>query len=265
MSIETKIAKYNDKVQIGIIDYDRFNQYAITHHSTAIEGSTLTLTETELLLSEDITCNKPFHDHLMVKDHFNALRFIMETSTRKNTISKEFIQQVNAMVMKNTGSLVKTILGDYDTSLGDFRKTSVVAGNHIFVDAKKINQLLDSAIEEVNNSLKIAKTLVEKYNISFDFHFNLVSIHPFGDGNGRTSRLLMNYIQKCFDLPLSIIYKEDKLAYIQALDETRKQENIEIFRTFMFGQLDKFLSQELLKFDSEKKKIRKMGQLSYIF
>jgi hypothetical protein len=64
----------------------------------------------------------------------------------------------------------------------------------------------------------------------------------------------MNYIQKCFDLPLSIIYKEDKLAYIQALDETRKHENIEIFRTFMFDQLDKFLSQELLKFDSEKKK-----------
>lgn len=167
--------------------------------------------------------------------------------------------------MKNTGSLVKTILGDYDTSLGDFRKTFVVAGNQIFVDAKKISQLLDSAIDEVNYSLKIAKTLVEKYNISFDFHFNLVSIHPFGVGNGRTSRLLMNYIQKCFDLPLSIIYKEDKLAYSQALDETRNQENIEIFRTFMFGQLDKFLSQELLKFDSEKKKIRKMGQLSYIF
>lgn len=97
MSIETKIAKYNDKVQTGIIDYERFNQYAITHHSTAIEGSTLTLNETELLLSEEVTCNKPFHDHLMVKDHFNALRFILETSSRKNTISKEFIQQVNAM------------------------------------------------------------------------------------------------------------------------------------------------------------------------
>jgi Fic family protein len=73
----------------------------------------------------------------------------------------------------------------------------------------------------------------------------LVSIHPFGDGNGRISRLLMNYILAYFDLPLTIVFKEDRIKYIDALEASRNNEQITIFFKFMFAQYKKFIKKEL--------------------
>ena len=84
--------------------------------------------------------------------------------------------------------------------------------------------------------------------LSFSAHFDLVSIHPFYDGNGRTSRLLMNYIQACHGLPLAIVFKEDKADYYVALQETRKQEDMQVFYAFMFGQYRKHLEQEIASY-----------------
>jgi Fic family protein len=80
-------------------------------------------------------------------------------------------------------------------------------------------------------------------------HFDLVTIHPFYDGNGRTSRLLMNYLQLYFNLPLSIVFKEDKAAYFEALQQTRKEADITIFREFMYTQYLKYLQQGIDKFE----------------
>ncbi|HQF11995.1 MAG TPA: Fic family protein, partial [Paludibacteraceae bacterium] len=89
----------------------------------------------------------------------------------------------------------------------------------------------------------------DQLNLSFDVHFNLVSIHPFYDGNGRTSRLLMNYIQAFYGIPLAIVDSEDKQDYIQALIDTREKEDIAIFRNFMKNQYEKYLLQEIKKFE----------------
>ncbi|MDQ3535996.1 MAG: Fic family protein, partial [Bacteroidota bacterium] len=99
---------------------------------------------------------------------------------------------------------------------------------------------------------------------SFTAHFHLVTIHPFYDGNGRTSRLLMNYIQKVCDLPLSIVYKEDKADYFTALHESRKQDNINVFKEFMYSQYEKFLKEEINKYqeilpENDKKENRGRG------
>ena len=263
--LEEIVKKYENYLSKGIIDYEKFNQYAITHHSSAIEGATLTLLETQLLLSEDVTANKPFLHHLMIKDHFNALILVLEEAKNKRNLSLDFIQSTNAEVMKNTGVIINTILGNYDISKGEFRKSSVVAGNHIFVDAKKVVPMTENLVKEVNLKLNQKMTLKEKYELSFDAHFNLVSIHPFGDGNGRTSRLLMNYIQSVLEIPLALIYQDEKLNYIKALEETIKKEDISIFRRFMFNQLERFLKEEMEKFESEKKSIKINKGLSFIF
>jgi Fic family protein len=68
---------------------------------------------------------------------------------------------------------------------------------------------------------------------------------PFVDGNGRTSRLLMNYMQSRFGLPLSIVYKQDKMKYFDALESSRKKESMIPFYNFMYGQYEKFLKQEI--------------------
>jgi Fic family protein len=72
-----------------------------------------------------------------------------------------------------------------------------------------------------------------------------VSIHPFADGNGRTGRLLMNYILAAFDLPIFHVYKSNRISYIQALERTRETGKITVFHNFMFGQYKKFLEKEI--------------------
>jgi len=101
--------------------------------------------------------------------------------------------------------------------------------------------------------------------ICFDAHFDLVSIHPFYDGNGRTSRLLMNYLQAYFNLPLSIVFKEDKTSYFEVLQQIRKEENIELFREFMLGQYSKYLQVEIEKFQSLDKPEAKEKGYSFVF
>jgi Fic family protein len=81
----------------------------------------------------------------------------------------------------------------------------------------------------------------------------MVSIHPFADGNGRISRLIMNYVQHYYNLPLSNVFKEDKADYYKALTDTRKDENLDIFRTFMLNQYKKMLDIEIQKVRNSQK------------
>ena len=104
MDILKLISTYNELGIKDVKDHEKFNFIAIDHHSTRIEGSTLTLIETELLITEGLTPKgKPLTDSLMVTDHHKALLFTLETAEIANGVSVEFIKGVNALVMKNTG------------------------------------------------------------------------------------------------------------------------------------------------------------------
>lgn len=260
------IEKFQSLNLSAIIDFDKFNGYAITHHSTTIEGSTLTETETRLLLDEGITpAGKPLLHSLMVQDHYNALLFITEKSKEKIKVTSEFIQQINAAVMKQTGSIYHTVFGKLDATKGVFRKGNVSAGNTYFVGYEKVEPLVKKLSDGINEKIIAANTVSEKLHICFDAHFDLVTIHPFYDGNGRTSRLLMNYLQLYFNLPASIVFKEDKAAYFEALLQTRKEEDISIFRSFMFTQYTKYLHQEIDKFEKAQKDGGKGNGYSFVF
>ncbi len=230
----------------GAIDFDKYTWYSITHHSTGIEGCALTEIQVIKLLDYGKTAvNKPFEHHLMVTDYFKALEFIISQAKEKKQIDTDFIRKIGSMVMKNTGSLINTVAGSYDTSEGEFRKGSVRAGTSLFPDFKKVPDLINELCVSSNIKMNKALTLEEKCNIAFTFHFELVSIHPFGDGNGRTSRLMMNYIQEYFELPLSVVFKSDRVKYIDALESSRKSENIIPFLDFMYKQYEKFLKNEI--------------------
>jgi Fic family protein len=267
--IESLISEYQSLNLSAIIDYDKFNQYAIVHHSATIEGSTLTEVETRLLLDEGLTPKgKPLLHSLMVQDHFQALTFILNSVSRKTPVTTNFIQQVNSLVMKNTGAVYNTLFGEIDSSKGAFRKGNVSAGNSYFVNFDKVPNLVDRLSKKILDTLADVPDIESQLNLSFDAHYDLVTIHPFYDGNGRTSRLLMNYIQQWFGLPVTIVYKEDKAEYFQALMDTREKEDISVFRQFMYQQTTKYLETEINKFkqanDIDKEK-RKGGGYSLIF
>lgn len=241
-----------------VLNFELFNRIAIVHHSSAIEGSTLTLEETTLLINEGITAKgKPMAEHQMVTDHYAALLFVLESAKKRKPITPGFLRQINSAVNKNGGQVRHTPLGLCDDTKGDFRLGNVTAGSTYFVNYDKVPGMVNELCISLQNKMDaINEAPDEVYQLSFDAHFYLVTIHPWFDGNGRTSRLLMNYIQACYQQPLSLIFIEDKAAYIKALSDTREKNELDIFRSFMCEQQIKYLEQEIEKYKGRDKGIR---------
>lgn len=239
----------------GAINYALYNEIVHTHHSTAVEGNTLNLAETEALLEKKLTAGgKPLEDHLMALDHQVAFQQTIRLATQRTPLTIENIKELAGLVMRQTGGPVNTILGNYDTSRGDLRLSGVYAGTRMFMDAQKVPATLRQLIHELNmtnEQLRIApgvalteEQLLTRYELSFNAHYQFVTIHPFGDGNGRTARLLMNYVQQYHYLPLSVVYGQDRMAYVGALEASRQQQETTPIVTFLFGQLATFLQEE---------------------
>ena len=232
----------------NVVDYEKISVISIVWHSTKIEGCSLTETDTKVLIEKDITAaGKRLIDHLMIKDHFTAFQFIKEQAKQKRKLSLEFIQEIGGLVMKNTGGPINTISGNFDTSKGDLRLTQVYVDKKYFPDFKKVPNLLEQLCKSVNDKIDEVKDL-GILKLSADLHYNFVNIHPFGDGNGRSARLLMNYIQLYHNEPLIKIFTEDRAEYIDALNETEEKENLDIFREFIGKQASKFLKIEIEKY-----------------
>jgi Fic family protein len=230
------------------IDYEKFSLISIVYNSSKIEGCSLDETDTRVLIEDNITAKgKPLSDHLMVKDHFEAFVFLKDQARQKRPVTVDFLKEVTALTMKNTGSLVKTINGEFDSSKGDLRLAQVYVDQKYFPDFKKVPDLLGQLCQSVNNRLSHVSE-DESLKLAADFHYNLVNIHPWADGNGRVSRLMMNYVQLYHHEPLIKIFTEDRADYIRALNETEENNNPEIFRKFVTLQQIKFLQSEIDKY-----------------
>lgn len=258
--------QYFDLIRNDNFDFQKFNQFAIVHHSNAIEGSTLTKEETFLLLEEHLTPkNKPLEYTLMAIDHLEALKFVINLADTKTKLTLEIIQKIASLVMKTTGSEISSMAGDFDSSKGDFRKLTIRAGTTTFMDYKKVPDHVTELLRYVNEKIVLHDDFINVNNLAFEFHYQLVTIHPFADGNGRMSRLMMNYVQQFHKLPLTIVYEEDKQDYIGALLKTRTDENVAIFIKFMFEQTEKFLTAQIATLTQKQDKKKPGKGFSFMF
>lgn len=252
-----KLKEFNELRLTQVVNYEKFNHYAIVHHSSSIEGSTLTRVETDLLLDEHITPKgKPIDHSMMVLDHYDALLYAVNPDNLTCRVSTEFIKNINALVMRRTGGIVSTVLGSVDVAKGEYRKSAVTVGQSMPPSYDKVPALIDNLVASVNKELEKSVDPVHRLNLAFDTHFLFVTIHPFYDGNGRTSRLLMNHIQQRSNLPLSLVFLEDKAEYFQALIDTRKKDDLNIFRSFMHSQFQKTLQLEIDKLRESQKPLK---------
>jgi len=259
-SIEKKIELYNSLKINESIDYEKFYIYSIITHSTAIEGSSLTESDTQLLFDEGITAKgKPLVHHLMNEDLRNAYIFSSMKAKEKVLPNPDFLKELNALVMKSTGSITNVLGGTFDSSKGDFRLYGVTAGSggKSYMNYQKVPDAVSKLCDEIGIKLNEVKSRNDIYHLSFDAHLNLVTIHPWVDGNGRTSRLLMNYLQSYHRVILTKVYKEDRAEYIASLSESQEKENNAPFREFMARQFLKMLRETTTNYiNSQKKNFR---------
>jgi len=265
MDLTKLIDKYNKLGIAEVVDHEKFNLISIVHHSTKIEGSTLTELETRVLLEDGLTPpNKALHDTLMALDHYAALKFTLSEAREKRPISLELLKEINSLVIRNTGQVYNTILGTVDATKGELRLGNVQAGSTYFPNYNKVVPLLNDMIRQMQEMMNKPLNLSEQINLSFDAHYNLVNIHPWYDGNGRTSRLLMNYVQSFYGLPLAIVHNESKPKYITALNESLEKTDINPFREFMSNEYGNLLKSEISRFEQIDKPKRGRG-FSVIF
>jgi Fic family protein len=251
--IEQTTIEYKALLLTGqVLDIQKFNMVSITHHSTRIEGSTLSENETSLLLEEGITAKgKPLDQQLMVQDHYNALKDVLELAQKKQTITPDLLCGIAAAVMKRTGTSVNAAAGSWDASKGEFRKAAVRSQKQYYAAYDKVPDLVKQLCKHLQEKIKSVQTTREVLELAFSAHYNLVQIHPWSDGNGRTSRLLMNFIEHYHNQPLTLVRSENKQEYIDAILASKDSEDLRYITEFLAQEHLNHLAEEIKLFKSQ--------------
>ena len=229
---ETLLSLLDEYKALGIaeqIDYNKFYLYSLITHSTAIEGSTVTEIENQLLFDEGITAKgRSLQEQMMNLDLKAAYEQSMKLAKVHADFSVDMLKGLSALVMKNTGGEYNTASGSFDSSKGELRLLGVTAGvgGSSYMNFRKVPAKLEEFCRYINSlrkELLNTDDVISKYRLSFEAHYQLVTIHPWVDGNGRMSRLVMNHLQYEFGLIPSKVVKDDKAEYIQSLIDARDE------------------------------------------
>jgi len=197
-------------------------------NSNHIEGNTLTYGETVLLLLKDITNgeNHTFREFEEMKAHDVAFQIIKNLAREDRILNENDIRGLNKII------LVRNFWKDATTLDGQATRREIKVGEYKeFPNSVRLQNgeifhytsPIDTPIEmnKLMNWLnsEIEKNRIHPVELAAQFHFKFVRIHPFDDGNGRVSRLLMNYVLLKYDLPPVIIKSNDKKNYLIALNK----------------------------------------------
>ena len=188
-----------------------------TYHSNAIEGNTLTLKETKVALEGVTIGGKTLREHFEVINHRDAIVFVEELVQQQVPLSEWVIKQIHQLVLKNVD----------DQHAGRYRHLNVlIAGaTHRPPDALQVVTQMQAFIEAYQTTAQALHPVARAAWV----HAEFVKIHPFVDGNGRTSRLLMNLELMKAGFPAAVLSVERRLAYYEALDLAHCQGDFDPF------------------------------------
>jgi len=173
---------------------------AFTYNTNAIEGSTITLEETREILKENIAPNRPLRD---IKETENHSIVFLDMLKNKEIISNKIILEWHKRIFGETKQDIS----------GKYRDYLVRVGNYIAPDWQDVEQLMNNLISFIN------KSKINPVELSARAHYRFERVHPFGDGNGRIGRLIMNHILWHNNYPMLIIEKKKRKAYYKALQK----------------------------------------------
>ncbi|HHB79439.1 MAG TPA: DNA-binding protein [Saprospiraceae bacterium] len=211
-------SQWKAKKPLAGIQLEKLQEYfnvAYTYDSNKIEGNTLTLQETHLVVNEGLTIGgKSMREHLEAVNHHEAIDYLHELAQKNVKISERVIKELHYLVLK----------GIDRENAGRYRTVPVIISG----SAHKPPQpyLLARKMEELMEFYDAKKQVLHPVILAAEMHLRLVTIHPFIDGNGRTSRLLMNLIllQNGFTIANLKGTDQARLAYYQALENAQADE-----------------------------------------
>jgi Fic family protein len=203
-----------------------------TYNSNAIEGNTLTLLETKLVLEEGLTIGgKKLREHFEVVNHSEAIYYVQDVVHRNIELTEYVVKSIHQLVLKNIE----------DENAGRYRMINVLISGSQHVPPHFT--VLSSKMEQLMEWYNDHKDTIHTVELAAEFHFRFVYIHPFSDGNGRTARLLMNLILMKFGFPPAIVKaaNNDRLKYYETLEIASINTNLQPFVQLIAGCVEESL------------------------
>ncbi len=232
--IEDKLEVLGKRRALTEGELERLNEEFLTeytYNSNAIEGNTLTLRETDMVLRGLTIDKKSLKEHLEVIGHKEAFDYVRQLVSENAQISEKVIKDIHYLV-----------LADKKEDRGIYRRIPVriMGAAHEPVQPYLIIPKMEELLEQYKNSKEDIVTRLARFHIEFE------GIHPFIDGNGRTGRLLVNLeLIKAGYPPIDIKFT-DRLKYYEAFDEYHMKHNIsamaDMFARYLNQRLDLYLS-----------------------
>lgn len=191
-----------------------------TYNSNAIEGNTLSLIETKVVMEDGLTIGgKRLQEHFEVINHSEAISFIEDQVNRTEPLDERTLKTIHHLILKNID----------DENAGTYRSINVrISGSqhkppHFLQVPDEMKRLFAWYEEE--------KDRLHPVELAALFHFKFVYIHPFADGNGRTARLLMNFILMSHGFPPAIVKAENeqRLTYYETLEKAIVEKDVQPF------------------------------------
>jgi Fic family protein len=233
----TNLLQEIDELKSKLDKLRQFDSYRIaqaleleyTFESNRIEGNTLTLKETDLVVNEGLTISgKSMREHLEAINHKEAIDYVKDLMLRKVQINEREILTIHNLILRG-------IMPEY---AGKYRNVQVMIKGSAHLPPQPF--IVPKKMEEYFEWFQINKNILHPVILAAEMHERLVTIHPFIDGNGRTSRLIMNLILLKNGFVIANIKgdNESRMAYYNALEKVQTENNKEAFH-LMIAQVEK--------------------------
>lgn len=248
MAFEEEIKLYESlrcKYQALIInkmdreEYTKYNEVLFSTHSCAIEGNSFSVDDTRELKEKGlgmIPAGKTLFEAFEMLDHFEAFEYVIQNA--QHPLDEALLKEINKRVTLHTISYrsPEAIPGEYTT-------TDMAAGDTVFGDHEQLIAKVPKLLESTEKAIALAA--VHPMILAARFHGFYEYLHPFRDGNGRTGRLVSNYILLRSGHPLLIIPSEARQEYISALRMIRTEATDEHLVRFFFKMAMRRMEDEL--------------------
>lgn len=251
MPFEEEIREYENvrrQFQTAVVDkmseeeYAKYNEVIFSTHSCAIEGNTFSVDDTRELKEKGlgmIPAGKSLLEAFEMLDHLDAFEYVMDNLT--HPLDEDFLKEINRRTTQHTLSYRAP-----DAVPGEYTTTDMAAGDTVFGDHKELVARVPKLLESTERAITATgASAPHPIIIAARFHGFNEYLHPFRDGNGRTGRLVSNYILQRLGHPLLIIPSERRQEYISALRMIRTEATDEHLIHFFFKMATQRMQEEM--------------------